>query len=217
MSTPPEKAPRIVAELGRPETAEETAARKAESARKHRSNQTLINLLLALLASLGIVLFLVLVVVRPEQPARQPADYRGDAAQSESQVGETLAAPVLPSGWSANDDGLDKGADGVVAWTIGFITPKVQFIALAQGIDANATWVSNQLEKARSTGTASIGGVEWTVYDRRTVTDAGDFAYALSVTIGRSSVVLHGTAGSGEFRTLATAVAEQLTTHGGAQ
>jgi hypothetical protein len=56
---------RVVAELGRPETPDETAARKAENSRAHRANQTTRNLLLALLASLAIVLFIVLVVVRP--------------------------------------------------------------------------------------------------------------------------------------------------------
>jgi hypothetical protein len=170
---------------------------------------------LALLASLGVVFFLVLVVVRPEQPAPHPVDYLGDAAQSQPGVGETLAAPKLPAGWRANDDGLDTGADGIVAWRIGLITPDTQFISLTQGIDANTTWVSNQLEQARSTGTTSVGGLEWAVYDRRTVADPGNFAYALSTTIGRSSVVLHGTAATGEFRTLAAAIATQFAANGG--
>ena len=56
------KQPAIVAELGRPETPEETAARKAENSRKRRANQTAFNLIVATIASLGIVLFLVVVV-----------------------------------------------------------------------------------------------------------------------------------------------------------
>ena len=64
------KQPAIVAELGRPETPEETAARKAENSRKRRANQTAFNLIVATIASLGIVLFLVVVVVRPNpEPA----------------------------------------------------------------------------------------------------------------------------------------------------
>ena len=59
------KEPAIVAELGRPETAEETAQRKAENSRKHRANQTALNLVGATVASLAIVAFLVIVVVRP--------------------------------------------------------------------------------------------------------------------------------------------------------
>jgi hypothetical protein len=214
VTLPPDRSARVVAELGRAETPEETAARKAEASRKHRSNQSLINLVLALLASLAVVLVLVLVVVRPDQPARQPVDYVGDAAKSESAVGAPLAAPKLPSGWSANDDGVSTSADGITAWTVGFITPSTQFIGLKQGIDANRTWVSNELERVRATGTDSLGGLEWTVYDRRTATDTGNIAYALSTTVGRSSILLYGTAETAEFRVLAIAIAEQLTSNG---
>ncbi len=210
MSTSHDRPPRVVAELGRPETPEETAARKAESSRRHRSNQTLINLVLALLASLGVVLFLVLVVVRPSQPDRNPVDYRSVASQAQPQVKNTLAAPDLPGTWTANAAGLDTGSDNVVAWSIGFITPGEQFIGLTQGIDANATWVSNQLEKARATGARTVGGLDWTVYDQRNRQDTGNFAYSMTTTVGTSSIVLHGTATTTEFTVLAEAVGRQL-------
>jgi hypothetical protein len=58
------KPPRVVAELGRPETPEETAARKAENSRKHRAKQTINNLVLSLLVSLGLVLVIFLMVPR---------------------------------------------------------------------------------------------------------------------------------------------------------
>ncbi|MFM9920210.1 DUF4245 domain-containing protein [Lacisediminihabitans sp. H27-G8] len=202
--------PRIVAELGRPETPEETAARKAENSRKHRANQTLRNLVLALLASLAVVFVLVLVVVRPDGVPRAAVDYRADAAASEPQAGQVLAAPPLPAGWSANDDGLTTGSDSVLAWKVGFITPTDQYIGLVQGIDANPTWVANELANVRSTGSTSLAGHDWTVYDRRTDQDPGNYAYSLSTVIGSSSLVLHGTAPTTEFTTLATAVAAQL-------
>lgn len=203
-------APRIVAELGRPETPAETAARKAENSRKHRANQTLRNLVLALLASLAVVLVLVLVVVRPNGPPRQPVDYRADAADSQAQAGQTLAAPPLPSGWSANNDGLNTGSDSVLSWGVGFITPSTQYIGLVQGIDANPTWLANKLQNKAATGTTSLGGHDWTVYDRRSDPDPGNYAYSLSTMIGSSTIVLHGTAPSAEFATLARAIAVQL-------
>lgn len=204
--------PRIVAELGRPETPEETAARKAENSRKHRANQTLRNLALALIASLAVVFILVLVVVRPDGAPRAAVDYQRDATSSQPQAGHPLAAPPLPIGWSANSDGLATGSDSVVAWSIGFITPSKQYIGLVQGIQANPTWVAGQIQNKRSTGTVSIGGRDWTVYDRRTVVDPGNYAYSLSTVIGASSIVLHGTAPTKEFELLATAVAAQLDT-----
>lgn len=210
MSMPENKPPRVVAELGRPETPAETAARKAENSRKHRANQTLINLVLALGASLAIVLFLVLVVVRPDGATRPNVNFIKDAAGLQSQVATTLAAPVLPSTWKANRDGLSSGADGIQSWEIGLISPSNQYIGFVQGISANPTWVSNQLEQARATGETVIGGVKWAVYDLRDSASPGNFAYSLSGTIGKSSLVLHGTATDAEFHTLATAIAAQL-------
>lgn len=206
---------RIVAELGRPETPEETDARKAESSRRHRSNQTLFNLVIALAASLGVVLFLVLVVVRPSFDSTPKVDYQKLAADAQPTVSEPLASPTLPKKWSANAAQLQKGSDGIVSWTIGFITPTPQYIGLAQGLKANPSWVAAQLGNARATGKTTIDGVAWVVYDQRTASndpgnDAGNDAYAMSTTIDGSSFVLHGSAKTAEFRTLATALATQL-------
>lgn len=210
MTQPAERPPRIVAELGRPETPEETAARKAESSRQHRSNQTLINLVLAVVASLAVVLFLVLVVVRPDGTTRAPVDYRAVAAQSQPGVDTPLAVPAVPKGWSANAAGVDTGADGVTDWSIGFVTAGRQYIGLVQGIGANESWTATQLQEARSTGRTSIDGVDWTVYDRRSEDDPGNYAYSLATTAGGSTLVLHGTASTHEFRLLAAAVSAQL-------
>lgn len=209
------KPQRIVADLGRPETPEETAARRAENSRKHRANQTLLNLVLALGASLAIMLFLVLVVVRPDGATRQGVDWRKDAAGQQVNSSVPLAAPDLSSKWSANTDGLDNagnnnGGDGVKAWSIGFITPSNQYIGFVQGIKANPTWVSNQLQQARATAKTRIDGVTWQVYDRRDASDPGNYAYALSTVIGVNSIVLHGTGTDAEFRTLAKAVSTDL-------
>jgi hypothetical protein len=210
MAAEKNRQPRIVAELGRPETPEETAARKAENSRKHRENQTLRNLVFALLSSLAVVLVLVLVVGGPGGAPPHAPNYRADATASTAEAGHLLAAPPLPVGWSANRDGLRTGSDSVLAWKVGFITPSKQYIGLVQGIDANPTWVANEVVNVRSTGTTSIGGHDWTVYDRRTAQDPGNYAYSLSTVIASSSIVLHGTAPLAEFDTLATAITAQL-------
>ncbi len=210
MAAPRERAPRVVAELGRPETPGETAARKAETSRRHRANQTLLNLVVALVASLAIVLFLVLVVVRPSQPAPPAVDYRAAAAQAQPGAKARLAAPDLPKGWSANGAETKTGADGIVTWTVGFITPQNQYIGLVQGVDANETWVSNAVEQSRSTGSQRLGGARWLVYDRRDASDVGNYAYSMSTTAEGSSFVLHGTASTKEFHTLASALLHQV-------
>jgi len=202
------KPPAIVAELGRPETPEETAARRAENSRKHRANQTLLNLVVALVASLGIVLFLVVVVVRPQSAPVNTVDYRSIASDAQGATVEPLLAPPLPGGWSANNAEFAKKSE-VLDWYVGFVTPTTQFIALDQGIDANPTWTAEILEKARSTGLVTIDGLDWTLYDQRAAGATGNFAYSMSTTIGTSTVILHGTAPTDEFQVLAKALAAQ--------
>jgi hypothetical protein len=201
--------PRIVAELGRPETPEETAARKAENSRTRRANQTGLNLVLALAASLGIVFFLVLVVVRPDPPAKV-VDYAAIAQDAQGAVDVPLATPVLPPGWSANSARFSEPATGITEWRVGFLTPSSQFIGLREGIDANETWLDDAVASTRSTTTTEIDGVDWSVYDNRDADDPGNVAYALSSTIGDGTIVLYGTASDEEFITLASAVAAEL-------
>lgn len=201
----------VVAELGRPETPEETAARKAETSRKHRANQTLLNLVVALAASLAIVVFLVVVVVRPAPAPTGGVDYATVATQAQSETPEPLLSPVLPTGWSANDARFQT-TEQVPTWYIGFLTPDEQYIGLDQGIGANPTWQAALLDNAKQTGTVTIDGIDWVVYDQRGSSDPGNFAYSLATTRGQSTVLLHGTASDKEFTALATAVAAQWET-----
>ncbi|MBF4585212.1 DUF4245 domain-containing protein [Curtobacterium sp. VKM Ac-2861] len=201
----------IVAELGRPETAEETWARKDAARTARRQHQTAFNLVIALIASLGIVLFLVAVVVRPNTTVDRTVDYQQIAA--DAHVGDiTLAAPDLPSGFTSNRaDFSDKTSDDVDVWTVGFVTPDKQYLSLQQGVDANGSWVSNQLDQRPSTGTRVIDGTKWTVYDRRAEgSDAGNHAYSLVSTFGANTIVLSGTADDSSYRTVATAVTKQF-------
>ncbi|ROP64729.1 uncharacterized protein DUF4245 [Curtobacterium sp. PhB130] len=209
--TDPETGRPIVAELGRPETAEETWARKDTARRARRQHQTAFNLVLALIASLGIVVFLVAVVARPDSTVDRDVDYRQVASQADV-PGVTLAAPALPSSYTSNRaDYKDRAADGVDVWTVGFLTPDDQFVGLQQGIGANPTWVANQLDQHAATGSRTISGTKWTVYDRRDEgKDAGNQAYSLVATFGKSTIVLAGTADEKSFTTIATAVAKQL-------
>lgn len=206
MATP--KPPAVVAELGRPETPEETAARKAENSRKHRANQTLLNLLVALIASLAIVLFLVLVVVRPQAGPTTAIDYRSVAEDAQGTTSEPLIAPAMPAGWTANNAEFGTKSE-VLDWYIGFVTPTTQFIALDQGIDANPTWTAGILKNAKSTGAVTIDGLDWTIYDQRADQSPGNFAYSMSTTLGTSTVLLHGTASTSEFQLLAAAIAAE--------
>lgn len=201
--------PAIVAELGRPETPEETAARKAENSRRHRANQTLLNLIVATLASLAIVLFLVVVVVRPAPEPTAAIDYTAVASEAQGGSSEPLVVPALPQGWTANAARFERRSE-VLTWYIGFVTPRTEFIAFNQGIDANATWQAAVLDGSTATGETTIAGIRWTVYDHRTADDPGNYAYALAASVGASTFVLHGTAPDAEFEALATTIAAEV-------
>jgi hypothetical protein len=203
-----QKPPRVVAELGRPETPQETAARKAENSLKHRQRQTLLNLVLALGASLLVVLVIVLIVPRSDAPMEPDIDVAPIAEQAQIASDDPLAVPELPEGWRANAAELRTSTvDGVTAWYVGYLTPSDEYIGMYQGLEANPTWVAGLLERTLASGTTTIDGVEWTVYDNRdSGDDVGNARYGLTTEAGGSTFVLLGTATPEEFLTLATAL-----------
>jgi len=90
---------------------------------------------------------------------------------------------------------------------VGYLTPSDEYIGMYQGFDANPTWVAGLLARALATGTTTIDGVEWTVYDNRdTGDDVGNAKYGLTTEAGDSTFVLLGTGTPEEFETLATAL-----------
>ncbi|QUW19724.1 DUF4245 family protein [Agrococcus sp. Marseille-Q4369] len=205
------KQPRIVAELGRPETPEETAARKAAASRRHRENQTFSNLLVAIAACLGVVLVMVLVVLRPSPPPREPVDVAAAAASAEASVGATLIAPVLPEGFDSNAAEIRVGADGVTTWYAGYVTPAEQFVSFTQALDANPTWLLTATDGAPQTGERTVGGLTWTEHDQRDADDPGNFAFVLTTEHDASTVVIAGTAADDEIQAFAEAVSASLT------
>jgi hypothetical protein len=204
----------IVAELGRPETPQETADRTAASRLAHRTNQSTPNLVIALGASLLVVFLIVIVVVRPDQAGSpKTVDWTAVARDAQQSVPTPLVVPALPKTWSANRaefvDAKSAG-DGIASWQIGFLTPSTQYIGLSQGISANPSWVATQLSDKTATGDHNYGGLAWKVYDHRTADHPGNLAYALVSTVGESTVVLVGTGSDIEFETLATEIAGEL-------
>jgi len=190
--------------------AQEAAPTAAERRAARRANQTTFNLVIALIASLGVVALLVAVVIRPDV-TRPTIDYAAVGATAQSSLDEPLAIPDLPETWTANRAELvSTPADGVTRWEVGFLTPAGDYIGFVQGVDANASWLADQVRSARSSSVETYGGLRWDVYDRRDVPDPGNVEYALVAESGASTIVLGGTATDGEFAELATAVAASL-------
>lgn len=205
------KKPKIVAELGRPETPEETFARKQENSRLYRSRKTINNLVFSLLVTVGLVAAIYFLVPRADGEPNWQVDYVAQSEIASQSLGEELLVPAMPEQWRANAAELRNASNGqVTSWYIGFITPQDKFIAFNEAFDANETWVANELKDYPASGTKNIDGQEWTVYDNRSYKDAGNIQYAMVTTLGRSTVVLYGTADDAEFDQLATSITADL-------
>lgn len=205
------KKPKIVAELGRPETPEETFARKQENSRLYRSRKTINNLVFSLLVTVGLVAAIYFLVPRADGEPNWQVDYVAQSEIASQSLGEELLVPAMPEQWRANAAELRNASNGqVTSWYIGFITPQDKFIAFNEAFDANETWVANELKDYPASGTKNIDGQEWTVYDNRSYKDAGNVQYAMVTTLGRSTVVLYGTADDAEFDQLATSITADL-------
>lgn len=215
-----QKQPTVVAELGRPETAAETAARKANDSRLYRQRKTVNNLVFSLLVSLGLVLVIVLVVPRGTGGFEEHSvDVQTLAADASPTAGRTLVAPEVPGAWKAKQAELG-GSDGITHWRINYTTvdeatDTEAYAAVIQAFTAddtavNETWIAQQLEQQSATGTETIGGVEWTVYDHPDRSaDESNMLFGMEAEVGGSTLLVFGTDSPATLRVLAGEVASQ--------
>ena len=205
------KEPKIVAGLGRAETPAETQARKAENSRLYVQRKTVNNLVLSLLATVGLVAVIFFVVPRSNVTPNWQVDYVALSEQAALSMGGELITPTLPEDWAANAAEVRSGAaDGVQSWYVGFITPRNEFIGYQEALVANPTWVANVLDGNATTGTRIFGGLQWDEYDYRSLEDAKNLAYALVTVSGDRTFVLYGTANDEEFTALAEKISAEI-------
>lgn len=169
-----------------------------DAAAKRRARQTVINLLLSLVACLGIVLVTVLAVPRDDSNRIQPVDYKTAAANAEAAGGVDVLAPELPQGWWANLatwNGTPK--DGVKTWKIGFVGPKNQYVGVVQAFGVNPTFVALQtanFQPDTASGTESPNWTKW-IPGRGTDADPHLWTYEYAGNL----VVVTGTASPAEL------------------
>jgi hypothetical protein len=204
--------PPVVAELGRPETADETAARKADASKRYRASKTMNNLWFSLLVTVGVVLVIVFMVPRNDSPRTQSVDYVAAATEAQESFPVPLAVPELSKDWSSNGaEDRSSSLDKVSAWYMGFISPAQQYISLTQAVGANPSWLDDQLDHTRPSGQVSIDGIDWTVYDNRDAsTDVGNVKYALTTESGASTFVIAGTATPDETADFASSISQAV-------
>ncbi|SFS08610.1 Protein of unknown function [Microbacterium sp. cf046] len=201
--------PRIVAELGRPETPDETADRKAESSRVYRASQNTRNLIAALLVTLAVVAVIIFAVPRGEPPQAEPIDVAAVAQQIERAEGRAVIVPAVPEEWIVNRASIE--GDSTSAWTIVYVPDeKAGFLRIAQGFDADPAWTTRVLSGAAVDGTVTIGGVEWDRYDIPDPSKTGNISAALSTQAGEDVVLVYGSTDQDTLELAAASVADQV-------
>lgn len=204
------KSPAVVAELGRPETPEETAARQAENSRLYRQRKTINNLVAALAVSLLAVAVIVFMVPRDDREVLRDVDFQQVAAEAQPGYDVELAAPDLPEHWQSNQAEIRNGADGVTEWYVGFLLvddgDATEYVGLSQGINANDTWTYEKLDRRSPTGAITIDGTEWVEYDHTDLPldEAGNTRYSLVREDADSTIVLYGSHSAESVQELAS-------------
>ncbi|KAB1657124.1 DUF4245 domain-containing protein [Pseudoclavibacter sp. CFCC 11306] len=185
----------------------------SDSAKKHRAQQTLRNLILAIIACVGVLVLMLVVVPRDDSPMHNAVDYQSTAQGIQPTVDWRLAVPEPGSGWQANRADIDQEpTNQLQVWTIGFLTPKHQYIRFEQVKGANPTWVSQDLDGRRPTGQIDLSGHTFTVYDQRDSPDfqKGQNNYALTTEVSGTTLIFNGTADDDEFAQLIDATLTSL-------
>lgn len=206
------KQPRVVAELGRPETPEETAARKAEFSKTYRASQTFRNLIAALIITLAVVAIIVFGVPRGQPATEHQVDLPGIAADVESTMERPVLVPELDDFWRVNAAELQGGA--TVVWDI-TLAPADEdergFIRVAQAFDADASWAPQVLDGTAATDTVQIGGLEWDVYSMRGKSE-NNVDYAIGTQAGDDYILLYGSRSADSTAELADSLIPQIRT-----
>ena len=200
---------RVVAELGRPETPSETAARKAEASRIYRGSQTMRNLFAALIATLAVVIIIVLMVPRGDIERPSSIDVAAVAERVERDIKHPVVVPPVSDDWRVNSAKLVSGQP--TQWEIIYAPGDGQgFLRVSQGIQADAVWASRELQAAKLGEVLTLDGVEWQSYTFADPSKSGNISYALSTIAGADQILVFGSSPEKLIQETAAELAPQI-------
>lgn len=200
----------IVAELGRAETPDETAARKAEFSKNYRASQTFRNLIAALIATVVVVAIVIFAVPRGERVPAADIDMVGIAKDVESSMQRPVLVPELTDFWRVNAAELEGGATTVWKVTLAPAGDDERgFINIAQAFDADAAWAPPVLNGFAATDTLRLGAIDWDVYDLPDSTE-NNITYAIGTQAGDDYILLYGARSADSTAKLAESLMPQI-------
>ncbi|MEO0023828.1 MAG: hypothetical protein RL196_269 [Actinomycetota bacterium] len=183
-----------------------------ESAKKHRARQTLNNLLLALAASVGIVLVIVLATPRNDTNQIKSVDYVAIANAAEADSLHVLAKPTLPQGWKSNAARWTPAPDDAVQnWYAGFFSPTGDYIGLTQAFGVNPTWLALETGNLVLASEFQVGDQTWQEFKTPIEHNPAQTKdYMIVWKYGENAVLLYGTAEKVVFNDFANQLVTQL-------
>lgn len=176
------------------------------TAQQRRARQTVRNLILSLLATIGVTLLIVLGVPRDDSNRITEVDYQQIATEAETSLGIELLVPQIPEGWWSNAARLDREL-GVDVWYLGFVTGENQYIGLSYAWESNPSWEALTLQGNWFEDELQIGARKWEIWPTLTPSSPpGSKENALLLKLDGGAVVIYGTAPLEDLITLAEAI-----------
>lgn len=184
-----------------------------DAAAKRRARQTVTNLVLALGASVAIVVALVLIVPRSDTSMIQKVDYVSIANDAARSTNFPIAIPEIESNWWSNSARwISQPGDGTqAAWYVGFVGPENEYIGFTQTYGTNETWLALKLaglEKTGSVGDSKLSWQLWTSPEKNVPAKSRD--YTLVATVGTDTLMVYGTASEASMKSFATKIGDKV-------
>jgi Protein of unknown function (DUF4245) len=181
----------------------------SDSAAKHRARQTVVNLVLALAASIALVALVVISVPRDESNRIKPVAYDNIVNQAKSATGLNFISIKAPTGWWCNLAQLNTSSnDAVINFKAGFVGSNTKYIGYTQAFDANPTWLAFKLNTLTPTGDYK----DWKIYQSIMKNDppkTNDYTMVLQYS-SNNYVLLYGVADESELQAFADEISLRL-------
>ncbi len=186
----------------------------SDSAARHRARQTVINLILALGASIGLVVTLVLIVPRDDSNRIKEIDYTAISQKAKADSGFEVITITPPENWWANNAALTtNNVDTVPVFKAGFVGSDIKYVGYTQAFNANPTWLALSLNGKVLTEQYSSKHYRWDVYESIVKNDpkkTTDYIMVLNYK-DEDYLLLYGVADPSEFKSFIDSVDKELT------
>lgn len=130
-----------------------------------RKHSNWVNMVIAILACLGVVVIALLMAPQPEVDSERVVDYRAVAESAQANADFPLLVPTIPKGWKSNEATYDRVGDSqTLSWYVSFLGEQQQWVSIEQA-RASENWVRMRIgDDAVSAETAEESGVEFQIF-----------------------------------------------------